>query len=189
MISQQQTFLSLPTRWRRKPAGIHVDMERNYVTVTLCVPDELLKLTQVKTRRLVANVQLAWTRKTVHIFYQTAELATTADSGRRRQIPVLNGVCHLQASVRRRMKWTADRRTAGRSVTVGHRRDATWPPSSQASSARRRRKKLQGSFIYFVCVIRGVRDSRWPTDRLYSSRLQLDWNDRRCRNTVMTGTL
>ena len=28
-------FKSLPTRWRRKPAG--VDMERNHVTVTLCV--------------------------------------------------------------------------------------------------------------------------------------------------------
>ena len=27
----------LPTRWRRKPAGI--DMERNYVTVTLCICD------------------------------------------------------------------------------------------------------------------------------------------------------
>ena len=26
----------LPTRWRRKPAGI--DMERNHVTVTLCIP-------------------------------------------------------------------------------------------------------------------------------------------------------
>ena len=25
----------LPTKWRRKPAGI--DMERNYVTVTLCI--------------------------------------------------------------------------------------------------------------------------------------------------------
>ena len=25
----------LPTKWQRKPAG--VDMERNYVTVTLCI--------------------------------------------------------------------------------------------------------------------------------------------------------
>jgi len=31
-----ETFLRvLPTRWRRKPAGI--DMERNYVIVTLCI--------------------------------------------------------------------------------------------------------------------------------------------------------
>jgi len=28
-------YKSLPTRWRRKPAGI--DIERNYVTVTLCI--------------------------------------------------------------------------------------------------------------------------------------------------------
>jgi len=35
-ISQQQRFLSvLPTRWRQKSAGI--DMEQNYVTVTLCI--------------------------------------------------------------------------------------------------------------------------------------------------------
>jgi len=33
-ISQRQTFLRvLPTRWRRKPAGI--DIDRNYVIVTL----------------------------------------------------------------------------------------------------------------------------------------------------------
>ena len=33
---QWQTFLGvLPTRWRRKPAG--TDMDRNYVTVTLCI--------------------------------------------------------------------------------------------------------------------------------------------------------
>ena len=37
MISQWQTFLGvLPTRWRRKPAG--TDVDRNYVTVTLCIP-------------------------------------------------------------------------------------------------------------------------------------------------------
>ena len=36
VISQKRTFIRvLPTRWLRKPAGI--DMERNYVTVTLCV--------------------------------------------------------------------------------------------------------------------------------------------------------
>jgi len=36
MTSEKQTFLKvLPTRWRRKPAG--TDMERNYVTVTLCI--------------------------------------------------------------------------------------------------------------------------------------------------------
>ena len=36
MTAEQQTFLRvLPTRWRRIPAGI--DMERNYVTVTLCI--------------------------------------------------------------------------------------------------------------------------------------------------------
>jgi len=34
--SREKTFLSvLLTRWRRKPAGI--DMERNYVTVILCI--------------------------------------------------------------------------------------------------------------------------------------------------------
>jgi len=34
VISRQRTFIRvLPTRWRRKPAGI--DVERNYVTVTL----------------------------------------------------------------------------------------------------------------------------------------------------------
>jgi len=34
--SLNKTFLRvLPTRWRRKPAGI--DMERNYVTVNLCI--------------------------------------------------------------------------------------------------------------------------------------------------------
>ena len=34
--SDRQIFLRvLPTRWRRKPVGI--DMERNYVTVTLCI--------------------------------------------------------------------------------------------------------------------------------------------------------
>jgi len=33
---QQQTFLRvLPTRWRRKPSRI--DMNRNYVTTTLCI--------------------------------------------------------------------------------------------------------------------------------------------------------
>jgi len=31
----------LPTRWRRKPAGI--DMERNYVSVTLCVHTALVR--------------------------------------------------------------------------------------------------------------------------------------------------
>ena len=32
---QSKTFLgALPTRWLRKPAGI--DVERNYVTITLC---------------------------------------------------------------------------------------------------------------------------------------------------------
>ena len=36
MISEQRTFIRvLLTRWRRKPAGI--DVERNYVTVTLCI--------------------------------------------------------------------------------------------------------------------------------------------------------
>ena len=35
-VQNTQTFLRvLATRWRRKPAGI--DMERNYVTVTLCI--------------------------------------------------------------------------------------------------------------------------------------------------------
>jgi len=34
--SLKQTFLrALPTRWRRKPAGI--DVELNYVTVILCI--------------------------------------------------------------------------------------------------------------------------------------------------------
>jgi len=34
--AKQQTFLRvLPTRWRQKTAGI--DMDRNYVTVTLCI--------------------------------------------------------------------------------------------------------------------------------------------------------
>jgi len=32
---------SLPTRWRRKPAGI--DMERNDVTVTLCIAPTLIR--------------------------------------------------------------------------------------------------------------------------------------------------
>ena len=36
VTSEEQTFLKvLPTRWRWKRAGI--DMERNYVTVTLCI--------------------------------------------------------------------------------------------------------------------------------------------------------
>jgi len=36
VMSEQQTFLRvLPTRWRRKPAGI--DTERNYVIVTVCI--------------------------------------------------------------------------------------------------------------------------------------------------------
>jgi len=36
VISQQRTFVRvLPTRWRRKAAG--TDVERNYVTVTLCI--------------------------------------------------------------------------------------------------------------------------------------------------------
>ena len=35
-LSQLQTFLGvLPTRWRHKSTGI--DMEQNYVTITLCV--------------------------------------------------------------------------------------------------------------------------------------------------------
>ena len=34
MTSEKETFIRvLPARWRRKPAGI--DMERNYVTVTI----------------------------------------------------------------------------------------------------------------------------------------------------------
>ena len=33
--SKQHFFSVVPTRWRRKPAGI--DTERNYVTVTLCL--------------------------------------------------------------------------------------------------------------------------------------------------------
>jgi len=37
---EERTFLRvLPTRWRRKPAGI--DTERNYVTVTLCKPPKV----------------------------------------------------------------------------------------------------------------------------------------------------
>ena len=37
MTTELQTFIRvLPTRWRQKPAGI--DMERNYVTATLCIP-------------------------------------------------------------------------------------------------------------------------------------------------------
>jgi len=36
VTAEQQTFLRvLPRGWQRNPAGI--DMERNYVTVTLCV--------------------------------------------------------------------------------------------------------------------------------------------------------
>ena len=36
VISQERTFIRvLPTRWRRKPAG--TDVERNYVTVSLCI--------------------------------------------------------------------------------------------------------------------------------------------------------
>ena len=36
VTAEYETFLRvLPTRWRRKPAGI--DMERNYVTVALCI--------------------------------------------------------------------------------------------------------------------------------------------------------
>jgi len=37
VTAEQQTLLLrvLPTRWRRKPAGI--DTERNYVTVSLCI--------------------------------------------------------------------------------------------------------------------------------------------------------
>ena len=42
-ISQGQTFIrALPTRWRRKPADI--DMELNYATVTLCIGLGLLGL-------------------------------------------------------------------------------------------------------------------------------------------------
>ena len=33
------TSKSLPTRWRRKPAG--TDIERNYATVTPCIYDDL----------------------------------------------------------------------------------------------------------------------------------------------------
>jgi len=57
------------------------------------------------------------TKNLVYIFIQTNELATiaVADSGRQRQIPVLNGVCHLQASVRRRSPSVElnEQRTAG----------------------------------------------------------------------------
>jgi len=36
LTAEQQTFRRvLPTRWRRKPAGIGT--ERNYVTVALCI--------------------------------------------------------------------------------------------------------------------------------------------------------
>ena len=50
MISHWQTLVrGLPTRWRRKPAGI--DMERNYVIVTLCI-------------RLVQREQAGWTLRT-----------------------------------------------------------------------------------------------------------------------------
>jgi len=38
MTSEYQTFLRVfPTKWRQKPVGI--DMERNYVTVTLCMEE------------------------------------------------------------------------------------------------------------------------------------------------------
>ena len=38
-ITATNVIRVLPTRWRRKPAGI--DIERNYVTVTLCRDTEL----------------------------------------------------------------------------------------------------------------------------------------------------
>ena len=35
IITETNIFRVLPTRWRRRPAGI--DTERNYITVTLCI--------------------------------------------------------------------------------------------------------------------------------------------------------
>jgi len=55
--SRVRTFLRvLPTRWRRQPAGI--DMERNYVTVTLCIaPKQLARC--VCERVIAVTVQRA----------------------------------------------------------------------------------------------------------------------------------
>ena len=74
MISQQGTFIRvLPTKWRRKPAGI--DVQRNYATVTLCIKGWLQRSTKETCMWSIVKMLYLFkqlTRRSVHMYFPVA---------------------------------------------------------------------------------------------------------------------
>ena len=73
VISQWQKFFRvLPTRWRRKPAGI--DMDQNYVTVTLCVhysEESNIKIITIRTFNYAMHLSYIYMRFYFNTVYKT----------------------------------------------------------------------------------------------------------------------
>jgi len=77
------------------------------------------------------------------ICLRVAELLSIAGSGRWRQIPVLNGLCHLPTSIRRRSPDELNEQPIADDSSC-----RAWARASQSGEQRRARKKLQGSYLF-----------------------------------------